>query len=74
VNLTLQQASALKSFASSHGRRWKAALRSCWEHGYYHGVPPEEAAILQGIRNQFGPSWLARTALDRIAACLKGGE
>jgi len=64
-----EQKAAVLRFATAygHGRQWKAQLRACWERSRYLGVTSQEdAAILQGVRNQLGPSWLARVTLAQL--------
>jgi hypothetical protein len=59
---TAEQIQALKAYAKVHGRNWKSALRQSWYDGNYTGVEPygDIAALLQQVRNTFGPSWLVR--------------
>lgn len=57
--LTVEQLAAIQTWATSHGRTWKAALRHAWETGdYVHTEGFANSAALQQIRNTFGPSWL----------------
>lgn len=56
------QLNALKMFAEANGRTWKSELRRLWANGAYNyavlgGADP---ALLQQVRNSFGPSWLVR--------------
>lgn len=65
--LSSDQRVALNSFAFTHGRRWKAVLRRCWESGRY----PCKVAhypILQSLRNagSFGPAGLTRYRVNKI--------
>jgi hypothetical protein len=55
--ITEQQFSAIRDWQQTRGRTWKAALRQAWMTGNYGGF--HKANILQGLRNTFGPSWLA---------------
>lgn len=50
------QLRAINRWALLEGRRWKQALSYAWADGNYHGF--SDYGILQGIRNQFGPTWL----------------
>jgi hypothetical protein len=59
--LTPEQLDALVQWAQQYGRCWKSALRQAWMTGNYEGF--EKSNILQGIRNQFGPSWLVAFSL-----------
>lgn len=65
---TAEQLAALGRFARAygHGRRWKQALRSYWEASRYPGVAEIDVPVLQGLRNQFGPSWLAGLRLGDL--------
>lgn len=47
------QLAVLKDYATKHGSRWKDKLLSDWTKG------KSESPLLQQIRNQFGPEWLA---------------
>lgn len=60
--LTTEQYQALANFAKVHGRRWKAILNNAWMNGNYPS--DSKASILQGIRNKFGPTWLANFSLS----------
>lgn len=48
---TQEQLTALREYASEHGRNWKSALLDDW---MYARVP----GPLQQVRNNFGPKWL----------------
>lgn len=56
---TTEQLFALIVYANGHGRSWKSQLRNDWMTGRVTGD-------LQQIRNQFGPSWLARFKLPIV--------
>lgn len=56
--LTSTQLNALRVYAQEHGRRWKSELNKAWMTGVYDSQ--DHSAVLQSIRNQFGPSWLTR--------------
>lgn len=55
---------ALARFAAKEGRRWKSQLRACWERSDYPGVEQSDVPLLHGLRNNFGPSWLARSRVS----------
>jgi hypothetical protein len=62
---TVEQIEALRQFARANGRRWKSELNHLWYNGAYNravlgGADP---ALLQQVRNSFGPSWLVRFRL-----------
>lgn len=50
--LTTEQESALRDFAKTHGRRWKAILSVCW-------MAATADPTLHHLRNTHGPTWLA---------------
>lgn len=55
------QIETLRNFAAANGRKWKSALRFCWETGRYKDFNgTDDYPALQRVRNQFGPSWLVR--------------
>lgn len=56
--LTAEEWTALRAFATEHGRCWKAELRKQWMNA--SAIP-----VLHGLRNRLGPSWLDRFRLDR---------
>ena len=65
---TADQLAAVKAFAGKYGRNWKAALRFSWETGNYPFAPmANESALLQQLRNQFGPRWLNAFRLENRA-------
>ena len=51
-----EQLAALQNFATTNGRSWKRALLSAWGNGGCDRLA--EGALLQQVRNQFGPTWL----------------
>ncbi len=57
--LTRPQREAVMAFRESNGRDWKEDLSTAWSTGNYKGVPSDQAALLQQVRNTMGPSWLA---------------
>ena len=59
---TAEQLNALAIWAEENGRNWKSALRQAWMTGDYGTF--DRSNILQGIRNQFGPSWLVSFRLS----------
>jgi hypothetical protein len=59
----IDQLAAIIRFADAHGRNWKSKLSDCWLIGYYPAMAIIDCdngddALLQQVRNQFGPSWL----------------
>lgn len=58
---TSEQLAAVKAFAARHGRYWKRALNNAWFNGSDAREP--DGALLRQVRNQFGPSWLAKVKL-----------
>jgi hypothetical protein len=63
-----EQARALVDFAGSEGRwrGWKLALSNCWQQAIYPGMSTKNAALLQQVRNQLGPSWLDKVSLTTL--------
>jgi len=59
------QIAALVAFAASYGRNWKSSVNQAWMTGNYHGFTAYP--YLQQVRNQFGPSWLARFKIPKVA-------
>jgi len=55
---TLEQLRAIREYAETHGRMWKAHLRSEWETG-------QTEPLLQQVRNQLGPGWLNKFSLNK---------
>lgn len=53
---TPEEMVALRTFAAAQGRCWKAALRQKW-------MDASAPAILHGLRNRLGPTWLDRFRL-----------
>ena len=49
------QLDALQSFANRHGRTWKTELVRLWNKDR---KPSEQDALLQQVRNEFGPEYL----------------
>jgi hypothetical protein len=56
--LTAEQLAALRNYADTHGRTWKAQLNHEWMTGTSRG-------LLQQIRNSFGPTWLVQFRLPK---------
>ncbi len=54
----LEQLNALANFIDANGKHWKQNLAEGWERGFRDGTPG--AALLQQLRNQFGPRWLSK--------------
>ncbi|TBE73839.1 hypothetical protein ELG97_37050 [Rhizobium leguminosarum] len=57
-----EQIAALEAFAAAHGRKWKDTLSMTYWYNarIWRDGPGGEnmGAILHGVRNQFGGSWL----------------
>lgn len=56
--LTTEELTALQRFAAQNGRTWKSKLNELWASGRNENSGP-----LRTIRNDFGPSWLAKFKL-----------
>lgn len=69
TDLTDDQRVAVAAFRDANGRDWKQKLGVLWMTGNYGrlGIGTDQVALLQQVRNQFGPEWLVnvkRTDLD----------
>lgn len=64
---TFDQIDALYMFARANGRCWKSALAVLWQNGAYNNavLGGADPALLQQVRNSFGPSWLVKFSLKR---------
>jgi hypothetical protein len=71
---TRAQLDALIQWASEHGRNWRQALNTAWMNGDYDGF--NNSHLLQQVRNNFGPSWLANNSawITSLVSILKGKE
>jgi hypothetical protein len=58
AKLTGEQRTALKLFSEKNGNGWKEKLNIAWTSGSYKGIDRSQSALLQQVRNQFGPEWL----------------
>ncbi len=56
---TRRQREALTRFRDAYGRDWKYRLNLCWTTGNYRAISMGQAALLQQVRNELGPEWLA---------------
>ncbi|MBH4099527.1 DUF1738 domain-containing protein [Pseudomonas aeruginosa] len=65
ATLSLLQLEALRVFRTLKGRSWKAELNSCWSGASYPGLGNQHAAVLQQIRNEFGPEWLQKFSVSQ---------
>ena len=65
--LTNQETAALVDFAVAHGRKWKSKLTMEY---WYNARIWDGRHVLHGLRNEFGPKWLAQyklpTELTRV--------
>jgi hypothetical protein len=57
--LTPDQLQAIRDYAVKYGQSWRRVLERDWIRGDYD-VSAAEAVLLQQIRDQFGPAWLAQ--------------
>ncbi len=66
---TDEQMAAIERFAKLNGRKWKTVLWSAWMNGSYRHViaQKDDDALLQQVRNQFGPTWLETFRLPKPA-------
>jgi hypothetical protein len=56
---TQEQIEALASYAAKNGNTWKSKLMESWAKG--SNTDP----LLQQVRNQLGPSWLASFTIKK---------
>ena len=61
-----KQLGAVLAFQAAHGEEWKDKLSASWGHGNYRGVDQSQAALLQQVRNQFGPEWLEAVKIEDL--------
>lgn len=63
-DLSDKQRAAVVAFRDANGRDWKKKLGALWMNGNYSrsGIDMDQAALLQQVRNQFGPEWLENVA------------
>lgn len=64
--LTTDQREALKTYSEKHGQSWKSKLHVAWTSGSYKGLDTQQSALLQQVRNQFGPEWLTDLKTDDL--------
>ena len=55
---TTEQLQAVINYARRWGKHWKERLIDEWMDGYGYGT--QDSHLLQQVRNQFGPQWLAK--------------
>jgi len=66
ATLTTDQRDALKLFSEKNGQAWKDKLNLAWSSGSYKGLDGSQSALLQQVRNQFGPEWLVKLKTDDL--------
>lgn len=66
ATLTTDQRDALKLFSEKNGQAWKDKLNLAWNSGSYKGLDGSQSALLQQVRNQFGPEWLVKLKTDDL--------
>lgn len=54
------ETAALQAFADAHGPRWRHELSDVYWYNarIWRGPTENTGAVLHGIRNEFGPTWL----------------
>jgi len=65
TKLSLLQLEAIRVFRTLKGRSWKAELNNCWSRSSYPGLGTQHAAVLQQLRNEFGPEWLQKFSVSQ---------
>ena len=68
--ITDDQRAAVAAFRDAKGREWKEELGLLWMSGQYTraDIPGDQAALLQQVRNQFGPEWLMNVSPADLAS------
>jgi hypothetical protein len=61
-----EQRRAVNEFRERNGRYWKQALSKSWAAASYPGMPRDDAALLQQVRNTLGPEWLAQVTKKQL--------
>ena len=67
--LAAEELALLRYLHAKLGRRLKPMLCRAWENGIYDAAivsKPEEEAILQQLRNNYGPRWLADLKMSEL--------
>ena len=64
--LTEDQRAALSAYCEKNGQAWKEKLKVSWTTGSYKGLDNNQSALLQQVRNQLGPEWLAQLKTDDL--------
>jgi len=64
--LTDEQRVALRAYSEKNGKAWKEKLAVAWTTGSYKGLDNNQSALLQQVRNQLGPEWLANMKIDDL--------
>lgn len=64
--LTRPQREAVMAIREANVKAWKRDLATMWETGNYKGLKPEQAALLQQVRNQHGPEWLSKVSSKEL--------
>jgi hypothetical protein len=64
-DLTSEEKQALRVFAAENGRSWKAKLSMVYWYNarIYRDRSGKQWPQLHSLRNEFGPSWLAKYKL-----------
>ena len=65
AKMTEDERKALLIFKAEYGREWKQYLMAAWLSYSYKGIHMggRDTGILRQIRNDRGPSWLAKVKL-----------
>jgi|GEM_PF-1554838 len=66
LELSDEQQEAILIYAAEKGDNWKEQLSSSWEKGTYNWNHSDKSHLLQEVRNQFGPSWLADVCIPEV--------
>jgi hypothetical protein len=75
AKLSPAELQALSYWKLHNGRHWKLELMKAWgNHDYGRSLPSDHPALLHGLRNRLGPTWLARFSLDRAIKIGHSGD
>jgi len=64
---TAEQKAAVLAFMSANGKDWKDKLSAAWASGSYRFISKDNQALLQQVRNEHGPEWLAKVSADQLS-------
>ena len=63
--LSSAEIQALAYWKLHNGRHWKLELLKAWGNHVYGELPSDHPALLHGLRNRLGPTWLIHFSLEK---------